>query len=432
MKKIKTAVALCTAFVSTAAFVACATPNSTLLATPAAAAELSRAERVDLSFQSYLSSVENFAATFSPTAYSDLEEKGNFVSSPVSVYLALSLLAECTGTDTREEFLTTLGVTYEQLAAHSGSLYRLLNGTHKNGNKTVGLIKATNSVWIDDSITAKESALNALADNYYCYAYSANFKTENESANAAIRKFVKQQTNGLIDKNFNLSTETIFSLVNTLYLKDGWNQFGRDLEKTEEPYLFTQSDQSTVEQKLLQGYYENGRVQEGESYKTFFAATSHGYKLHFILPKDGYTADDVFTKEVLSELKNLDYGAYDEESNTYYFTRCLFPAFDAEYDKEINSILYSLGIELAFQPKSADFSPFTNEQSFVETVKHVAKLKVDEEGIEGAAVTLAGVAGTAVAPAIEIYEDFAVDKAFGFVLTNPYGTTLFSGVVNKI
>lgn len=433
MKKLKSTIALIAACVLTASFTACANGNASLLVAPAAAAELDYQERREASFQSYLEKVEDFAEVFSPAAYSALENKENYVSSPISVYLALSLLAECTGSETRQEILDALGVTYTQLTTHSAALYRLLNETHIRNKKEVGLIKATNSVWIDDSITAKEKALSSLANNYYCYAYSANFTTENEEANAAVQKFVKEQTNGLIDKNFGLSNETIFSLVNTLYLKDGWKPSGDDLKETTESYSFTQLDGTTVQQKLLQGLYKPGQAQEKESYTTFFTSTNHGYTLHFILPKDGYTTADIFTQETLTELKSIDdYLAEDEEANTKYFTRCIFPKFEASYDEEISAILYSLGISQAFNPHAADFSPFTDAPAFVGTVKHVAKLEVDEEGIEGAAATIIGVTGSAEPPKTTVYADFVVDKAFGFVLTDPYGATLFSGVVNKI
>lgn len=41
-------------------------------------------------------------------------------------------------------------------------------------------------------------------------------------------------------------------------------------------------------------------------------------------------------------------------------------------------------------------------------------------------------AGTSAPPQEEVYRDFVVDRAFGFVLTAPNGTTLFSGVVNGL
>ena len=36
------------------------------------------------------------------------------------------------------------------------------------------------------------------------------------------------------------------------------------------------------------------------------------------------------------------------------------------------------------------------------------------------------------ANAMEVYHDYIVDRAFGFVITDSYGAVLFSGVVNSV
>ena len=35
-------------------------------------------------------------------------------------------------------------------------------------------------------------------------------------------------------------------------------------------------------------------------------------------------------------------------------------------------------------------------------------------------------------PYEDVFLDFVVDGAFGFILSDPYGVTLFSGVVNRL
>ena len=57
-------------------------------------------------------------------------------------------------------------------------------------------------------------------------------------------------------------------------------------------------------------------------------------------------------------------------------------------------------------------------------------MTVDKSGIEGAAVTLVG--DTEGAEDKIVFEDFVLDRAFGFVITDSRDITLFSGVVNKI
>ena len=75
----------------------------------------------------------------------------------------------------------------------------------------------------------------------------------------------------------------------------------------------------------------------------------------------------------------------------------------------------------------------TDEKVVCEKVQHITELTVDRRGIEGAAVThipTAGAPGPGKYTRVEF--DFIVDRAFGFIITDRYNTTLFSGVVNEI
>ena len=65
-------------------------------------------------------------------------------------------------------------------------------------------------------------------------------------------------------------------------------------------------------------------------------------------------------------------------------------------------------------------------------VQHVTDLTVDKTGIEGAAVTVVADEATSVPPRETIYEDFVVDRAFGFLITDINNVALFSGAVNKL
>ena len=70
---------------------------------------------------------------------------------------------------------------------------------------------------------------------------------------------------------------------------------------------------------------------------------------------------------------------------------------------------------------------------YCQGMMHLVELEVNKKGIEGASVIYIPGAGAAAPPPYEkVYHDFVVDKAFGFVLTDSYGTVVFSGVINEI
>ena len=60
-------------------------------------------------------------------------------------------------------------------------------------------------------------------------------------------------------------------------------------------------------------------------------------------------------------------------------------------------------------------------------------MKVDRKGIEGAAVTALPMdGGTGPDGYEQLYEDFIIDRAFGFIISDSYGNTLFSGAIENI
>lgn len=172
--------------------------KSTLLAKPAAPVSVSYSERNEEGFVSFCKKADGFASRFAAAAYADYDKSGNFTVSPVSVYMALSLAAECAEVETRAEILSALGVSYEELRANISRLYCMLNAEYTVptylGEKLQSKIQLGNSIWIQDGVSYNQSCVDALAEKYFCYSYYTDFINDNANANKAVRSFVKEQT----------------------------------------------------------------------------------------------------------------------------------------------------------------------------------------------------------------------------------------------
>ena len=440
-KRWKRAVTLGMAAVCGFAFAGCVQGKSTLLAKPATAERLSFSERTE-EFAGYLTAAQQFAAKFADGVYQKQTAKGetgNLAVSPVSVFTALSLAAECAAGETRAEILAALGVTYARLQTHSSTLYRALNVEHRSSgyfgeDVNTGSLRLTNSIWLDTQATPKQTCIQTLAEKHYCYSYHADFAKDNRAANQALRSFVKEKTNGLIDRDFQLNTETLFALVNTLYLKALWNADGDELPWAEGEYDFQQADGEKTQTRLLQGYYSMGRAYEGDNFTSFYQSANGGYQIHFLVPNEGVSVGEVFTEETLLALDGVDdYRAVDDEAKTRYYTRCLFPEYTAAFDDDVIDVLKeTFALNTLFNGSACDFSALTDDLAYCDEVRHVTQLTVDRKGIEGAAVTVMHGAGDSGPDEYkEVYLDFVVNRAFAFVIQDGYGVTLFSGVVNE-
>ena len=368
---------------------------------------------------------------------SDYEINKNIAISPLSIEMCLGLAVYCSNGQTRTELLNALDIDYATFNKYYKLLFNELSALSKNeSNEITSELTLTNSIWIDNDINLSEKGLDDLRNDYYCYSYSADFDSNNEETTRAIEYFIEQKTKGLIKPNLQFSPETFFVLMNTLYLKDIWNDWGGDLPTTSET-KFKNANGNVSSKELLVGYSEDGKAIETDDYSCFFACTRYGRYLYFVKPNESKALKDVFNKETMQYVLNhKNYVYQDNEKLERYHTNCVFPEFKADSDIDlIPMFTRDLNVTSMFDPQRCDFSNIMKEPApgYVEQFKHIAKLEVNKKGIEGAAVTYMAYAG---APGpdeyTDVYETFEVDKEFGFILTNYYGDIIFSGTVTNI
>ena len=108
------------------------------------------------------------------------------------------------------------------------------------------------------------------------------------------------------------------------------------------------------------------------------------------------------------------------------------PRFELESDMDLNGSLQALGMNLAFTWDS-DFSALSAPYAPITSIRQVTTLKVDEDGSEGAAVTVVAGETANLGGEEEIKEaDFTLDRPFLFQITeSATGTVLFMGKVGK-
>ena len=390
-------------------------------------------------YEEFIDKLDAFAAKLTYEVYDDSNKQTNICISPVSVYMALALATECASGETRDEILNAVGVTYDEVKNFTKILYAFSNREYyytniMNDRKVLAFEELANSIWVDKNTTLKEDGINNLANDFNCDLFSVNFKTS--EGERAINAYIKEKTHGVIDGNIELSPENLITLINTFYLKEVWNEDGDELSFTDEIYDFKNADGSVTSTKLLKGYYYNGNIYEGEGYTSFFTKTEHSLSIKFIVPTDGHTLSEVFTSENIYNINNLgDYGYIDEENKLLHNTRVFFPEYKASFDGDLSDILKNdFGINDLFDFEACDFSNVTDEQLACDGVIHKCSIDVNDKGIEGAAVTVMPMAGAAgpLEGYEEVYHDYIVDRAFGFVIVDSYGTVLFSGVINSV
>ncbi len=357
-------------------------------------------------------------------AMSAKDEANNYTMSPVSVYMAVSLLYSIGDEGVKSDIKELTGMVDSDFA-NTKELFRYLTKKHESFNQTFSQLRLTNSIWLNEGLETNPEVLNMLANDYYCNAYETTFSSNNHQANEDIRKFIKQQTNGLINQSFNIPSSTLFALINTLYFKDVWD-LERDRLRTETRAFTTPS--GTKQHEFILGEYVDGQVQETDLCYYFYTKTSMGYKAKFILPKSGHTLKECMTSEHLDKInRDTEFNVYDKDSKKH-LTRCIFPSFKVDSSTKLKEIFADNN--LLTNTFSLYYSPLVTQPLQVSDIKHKVIVDVSKTGIEGAAVTIIiSKAGTAYEPDEKVYHDFVIDKNFGFIITDKSDVVLFEGQI---
>ena len=105
------------------------------------------------------------------------------------------------------------------------------------------------------------------------------------------------------------------------------------------------------------------------------------------------------------------------------------PRFETKTDVSLKSVLSTLGMTDAFDATKADFSRFCNTSTFIEQMKQVARIVVDEKGSEAAAVTVIGSFTTSADSGTALqHVNFHANHPFLYVISEQStGAILFIG-----
>ena len=411
------------------------TPKATILKEPNKFRSVVRGDN----FNALAQNVRDFAANFafeSDKLFND--QSMNYAVSPLSMFSALAVASACADGNTKQELVDALKTTPSLLEDEFANLYSASNvlKTAANKNQVVKKEELTNSLWLDKNVEFNSALLDLLAEKFYSFTVQVDYLHNYKKANKQMSKFVEEKTNGLLSPKFNFDPSTILTILNTLYLKTLWYDTSDDMSTSSETYDFVNRDKSIKPKKLFVTNYQQGRILRSEKYSSFFAQTVSGDRIKFVVPNDGYELEDVINSDTILEVNNATYNGVDELNKTKYYGKTYFPGFEAECDIDAKGTISALGVKDFFTDGVCDFSPLTGGQGvYCDKIMHATKLKVEKRGIEGAAYTAVIMKGESalIEPEYtEIYEDFVVDKAFYYVVSDHNNLPLFSGVVNKI
>ena len=360
----------------------------------------------------------------------------NRICSPLNVYMALSMLAETAGGNSRQQILDLLQAdSIESLRERAATLWK----DHYRDDGTVTTILG-NSLWLRDDFTYSQKVLDTLAKDYYASSFSGKMGTE--EYNQALRDWLNEQTGGLLEEQagqLSMEPETVLALASTIYFKAAWDaEFNK--ERTETDVFHAPG--GDVDTEFMRTAMESS-FYWGENFTAVQLRFQEGGSMWFLLPDEGYSVDELLESgEAMEFLLSPKSDQYDDKGNMvhegwtgqkYLTINLSMPKFDVSSDLDLIEGLRELGVTDVFDWTISNFDPLeasTDDPLYVSKAQHAARVKVDEEGCEAAAyIVMMIAAGAAAPPTDEV--DFTLDRPFLFSVTSQSGLPFFTGVVNQ-
>ena len=364
------------------------------------------------------------AGRFAMNSMAKLYDGKSFVMSPLSLQMALSLAGSGASGQTAEEILAVLGfdgIGADALNAYSKTLLEQLPALDLGVSLTLA-----NAIVLNKYYRMVDTYKEQMASSYFAPVVNADFDDEKNTL-SLINDWSSRNTNGLIPVILEkVNPQAAAYLLNALYFKAGWTYGFSDsmIGKNED---FKAAGNKVVKVDYLQMTEEGLPYLDLGNYQML--SKPMGEKQQFLftvfLPKE-----DNGLAAMIKELASLDLSSLGSKAKGEY-VQYRIPKFVIESSFELKETLEALGVRRAFTNWAEFDKMISGENVKIDEVIQKATLKLNENGIEGAATTVIGMMATSPGPGYEPPKPivFHADHPFVYVISErSSGTILFTGV----
>ena len=365
-------------------------------------------------------SVNEFAFDF----YRNVSEADeNVFFSPVSVYVAFSVLYEGARGQTAEQMLDVFGFEPDDEERHAASANMM---AALNAEDPHAILEMANALWIADWFTPYELYLDIARQTYLATVETVDFAGEGKPGVKKVNEWAAEKTRDkikkvLFDRDVNDLTAAV--ITNAVYFKGTW--------------LVQFPEEDTKEGQFWKGGEDGISADFMHVTDNFdYADTGHAQILRLPYEGDRLSMLAVLPRETggLEKLE-LSAGTVSEYVEMLEPQDVLvsLPKFETRTNYDLKKSLKEMGMPDAFDKKLADLSGLADlalllGNLYVEKATHDAYVKVTEEGTEAAAVTTIVVAIESELPPIP---HFNADRPFLFIIYDEQSSLiLFMGKIS--
>ena len=386
--------------------------------------QLTEAQRV------FANDNNSFTLNFLKTV-NDVDKNGkSFIYSPLSITYVLGMVNDAAVGETEKELEQTLGFHEGGIKAVNEYCKKLIDGLPKVDDKVT--LNIANAIFVNKDYTLKQQFQQDTQTYYDATAESLDFSSPQTLDH--INGWCNKKTNGMIPTILDeVKPEMVSYLLNAIYFKADWASKFDQKNTKDEPFT-TESGNITLplmHQNVLISYLKN------DTYSAVVIPYGSGlWNMTVLLPEEGKTTDDVIKEIAKSSVVN-NRGWCETGGNYFrgYEVDLKLPRFETDSDTDkldikdgLVGLMKKMGINLAFDSYLAEIPNMCELPVYIAMMRQKAKIKVNEEGSEAAAVTVAGMIEMSAMPMEYPKATFHANRPFVYVIQEASsGVILFIG-----
>jgi len=379
--------------------------------------------------QVFVNDNNTFTLNFLKTVNETDRSGKSFIYSPLSITYVLGMVNDAATGQTEQELEQALGFHQGGINAVNDYCKNLIDNLPKVDNKVT--LNIANAIFLNKNYTLKPQFTQDMQTYYNAKAEALDFGAPETLDH--INGWAKEKTNGMIPNILDeIDPYMVSYLLNAIYFKADWaSKFDKNNTKTES---FTTDNGKTelplMHQNVLINYVNNG------VYSAIKMPYGNGYwDMTIMLPEDDKTTDDI-----INHLSSRGFSDVEGFCGTMggvfkpYEVDLKLPRYETESDTNdvpigLTGLLQKMGINRIFDGSLAEIPNMANAHVYISMMRQKAKIKVNEEGSEAAAVTVAGITATYINEPVQYPKAvFHANRPFVYVIREASsGVILFVG-----
>lgn len=247
----------------------------------------------------------------------------------------------------------------------------------------------------DDRIDLNEKFVEDIRNYFGAEVDELDFSEEKSISD--INDWVKNKTQGKITKVLDeISDQELLFLLNVLYLKADWQDPFPVESTTDRPFYPEEGREILLPTMFRTGVVESYRDPSMQMIR--LALADSALYVYYISPQEASSKSDLLESDLFTRIW--------EEEFDFQSQRVMLrlPVVETRTHLVLNPVLQNLGMETSFDPQNAEFHALgkarTNRPVYLSRALHDAYIKMDEKGVEGAAVTTIGFGTTSAPPSL--------------------------------